>query len=72
MKQFLTLGPINYVYYCVKNTIQQPTTIIENKYNDLLISLIMVLIRKLKTKKKAYFLRRYVTSRKIEGPSHVL
>ena len=52
--------------------IQQPTTIIENKYNDLLISLIMVLIRKLKTKKKAYVIRRYVTSRKIKGPSHVI
>ena len=29
MKQFLTLGSMNYVYYCVKikNTIQQPTII---------------------------------------------
>ena len=54
MKRFSTLGQnrLHYVYYCVKNMIQKPTTIIENKYNDLLISLIMVLIRKLKTKKK--------------------
>jgi hypothetical protein len=36
-----------------KKTIQQPTGITENKYNNLLISLIMEPIRKLKAKKKA-------------------